>query len=75
MVAPALFTPSRRQFPVGQLNDHDWASALKNRKVQMVRSMRISAFFMGCIEVSYQILQDNSTQKHTISKRKSIDKN
>lgn len=74
MVAPALFTPSRRQLPVGQLKVHDCASASKNRKVQTVRSMRKRAFFMSCICTSYQILHYNSTQAHTISSRKSIDK-
>lgn len=74
MVAPALLTPSRRQLPVGQLKVHDCASASKNRKVQRARSMSKSAFFMSCIWTSYQILHDNSTQEHTISTRKSIDK-
>ncbi len=74
MVAPALFTPSRRQFPVGQLKVHDCASTSKNKKVQTVRSMRKRAFFMSCIWTSYQILHYNSTQEHTISRRKSIDK-
>lgn len=74
MVAPALFTPSRRQLPVGQLKVQDCANASKNRKVQTVRSMRKSAFFMSCIGTSYQTLHDNSTQEHTISRRNAIDK-
>lgn len=74
IVLPAAFVPSRRQLPVGQLKVHDCASASKNRKVQTVRSMRKRAFFMSCIWTSYQILHYNSTQEHSISTRKSIDK-
>lgn len=73
IVLPAAFVPSRRQLPVGQLNDHDWANTSKNNKVQRARNMRKRAFFMSCIWTSYQISCSISKNTQTFYSLKCLD--
>lgn len=73
---PVASTPARRQlFPL-QLNDQllqPWARTSKHAMVQRAKRMRRIAFFMSCIQTSYQIIHRNSKMRHSLYIQKSID--
>lgn len=49
ILSPAASTPALRQLSPSQSKDQLWASTSKQMTVQMMRSMRRSAFFMSSI--------------------------